>query len=74
MKNEMMNAEERMVTEAQETDTDPGDDRWRNQEQNKNSQYHLLLAEWVFGFDLQLLYILVPDLWSFSGAPALIGC
>lgn len=39
-----------------------------------HSQYHLLLAVWVFGFDLQLLYILVSDLWSFSGAPALVGC
>lgn len=28
----------------------------------------------MFGFDLQLLYILVSDLWSFSGAPALVGC
>lgn len=37
-------------------------------------QYHLLLAVRVFGFDLQLLYILVSDLWSFSGAPALVGC
>lgn len=36
-------------------------------------KYHLLLAEWVFGFDLQLLYILISDLGSFSGAPALVG-
>lgn len=36
-------------------------------------KYHLLLAERVFGFDLQLLYILVSDLWSFSGAPALVS-
>lgn len=36
-------------------------------------KYHLLLAEWVFGFDLQLLYILISDLWPFSGAPALVG-
>lgn len=36
-------------------------------------KYHLLLAERVFGFDLQLLHILVSDLRSFSGAPALIG-
>lgn len=36
-------------------------------------EYHLLLAVRVFGFDLQLLYILVSDLWSFSGAPALVG-
>lgn len=34
---------------------------------------HLLLAVWMFGFDLQLLYILVSNLWSFSGAPALVG-
>lgn len=40
----------------------------------KNSQYHLLLAEGMFGFDLQLLHILISDLWSFSGASALIGC
>lgn len=39
-----------------------------------NSQYHLLLAERVFGFDLELLHILISDLWSFSGAPALVGC
>lgn len=36
-------------------------------------KYHLLLAERVFGFDLQLLDILVSDLRSFSGAPALVG-
>lgn len=35
-------------------------------------KYHLLLAVRVFGFDLQLLHILVSDLWSFSGAPALV--
>ena len=39
-----------------------------------HSQYHLLLAERVFGFDLQLLHILVSDLWSLSGALALVGC
>lgn len=38
-----------------------------------HSQDHLLLAVWMFGFDLQLLYILVSNLWSFSGAPALVG-
>lgn len=36
-------------------------------------KYHLLLAERVFGFDLQLLYILVSDLGSFSGAPTLVS-
>lgn len=36
-------------------------------------KYHLLLAVRVFGFDLQLLYILVSDLRSFSGASALVG-
>lgn len=36
-------------------------------------EYHLLLAVRMFGFDLQLLYVLVSNLWSFSGAPALVG-
>lgn len=36
-------------------------------------KYHLLLTVGMFGFDLQLLNVLVPDLWSFSGAPALVG-
>lgn len=36
-------------------------------------KYHLLLTVRVFGFDLQLLYIHVSDLWSFPGAPALVG-
>lgn len=40
----------------------------------RHSQYHLLLTVGVFGFNLQLLNVLVPDLWSFSGAPALVGC
>ena len=43
-------------------------------ERKTHSQDHLLLAERVFGFDLQLLDVLVSDLRSFSGAPALIGC
>lgn len=34
---------------------------------------HLLVAERVFGFNLQLLNVLVSDLWTFSGAPALVG-
>lgn len=38
-----------------------------------HSQYHLLLTVGIFGFNLQLLNVLVPDLWSFSGAPALVG-
>lgn len=38
-----------------------------------HSQYHLLLTVGIFGFNLQLLNILVPDLWSFSGAPAFVG-
>jgi hypothetical protein len=40
----------------------------------KDSQYHLLLAERMFGFNLQLLHILVANLWPFSCAPALVGC
>lgn len=36
-------------------------------------KYHLFLAVRVLGFDLQLLNILVSDLWSFSGASALVG-
>lgn len=47
-------------------------ENWK--ERKSHSQYHLLLAVRMFGFDLQLLYILVSDLWSFSGAPALVGC
>lgn len=50
----------------------------RNRQLNKgakgHSQYHLLLTVGIFGFNLQLLDVLVPDLWSFSGAPALVGC
>lgn len=33
---------------------------------------HLLLTERVLGLDLQLLYVLVPDLRSFPGAAALV--
>lgn len=36
-------------------------------------KYHLLLAERMFGFNLQLLHILVANLWTFSCAPALVG-
>lgn len=34
---------------------------------------HLLLAERVFGFDLQLLNVLVTNLRSFPGAATLVG-
>lgn len=58
-----------------ETDASKGrNDMMSERELKSDSQYHLLLAEWVFGFDLQLLHILISDLGSFSGAPALVGC
>lgn len=33
---------------------------------------HLLLAERVLRFDLQLLHVLVSDLWAFPGASTLV--
>lgn len=35
-------------------------------------KYHLFLAVWMLRLDLQLLYIFVPDLRSFSRASALV--
>lgn len=62
-----------METEARNRKSMTAEEKVRPK-QKTDSQYHLLLAEWVFGFDLQLLYILISDLRAFSGAPAFIGC